>query len=52
MDDLIGRKFGGYELKERVGAGGVASIYKAFDDKLSRWVAVKVIPTQTGGMEF
>ena len=27
-DELIGRRFGGYELKERVGAGGVASIYK------------------------
>lgn len=52
MEDLIGRKFGGYELKERVGAGGVASIYKAFDDKLSRWVAVKVVPIQSNGMEM
>src|SRR5262245_3888794 len=52
MDDLIGRKFGGYELKERVGAGGVASIYKAFDDRLSRWVAVKVVPIQSTGMEM
>jgi serine/threonine protein kinase len=46
MEDLIGRTFGGYELKEHVGAGGVASIYRGFDDRLSRWVAIKVIPIQ------
>ena len=46
MDELIGRVFGGYELKELVGAGGVASIYKGFDDKLARWVAIKVVPVQ------
>ncbi len=48
MEDLVGRTFGGYELKEHVGAGGVASIYKGFDDRLSRWVAIKVIPIQGG----
>ncbi len=47
MDELIGRNFGGYELKEQVGTGGVASIYKGFDEKLSRWVAIKVVPIQT-----
>jgi len=47
MEDLIGRTFGGYELKEHVGAGGVASIYKGFDDRLSRWVAIKVVPIQS-----
>jgi serine/threonine protein kinase len=46
MDDLIGRTFGGYQLKELVGTGGVASIYKGYDDRLARWVAVKVIPVQ------
>ncbi len=44
MEDLIGQSFGGYELKELVGTGGMASIYKAFDEKLSRWVAIKVAP--------
>jgi serine/threonine-protein kinase len=46
MDELIGQIFGGYELKELVGAGGVASIYKGFDDKLARWVAIKLVPIQ------
>ena len=49
MEDLIGRIFGGYELKDHVGAGGVASIYKGFDDRLSRWVAIKVVPIQASG---
>ena len=51
MDDLIGRSFGGYKLKELVGAGGVASIYKGFDERLARWVAIKVISIATTGGE-
>lgn len=51
MDDLIGRSFGGYKLKEHVGAGGVASIYKGFDERLARWVAIKVISIATSGGE-
>mgnify|MGYP001186192932 CR=1 FL=1 len=47
MEHLIGQKFGGYELKELVGAGGVASIFKAFDEKLARWVAIKLVPIQS-----
>lgn len=49
MEDLVGRVFGGYELKDHVGAGGVASIYKGFDERLSRWVAIKVVPIQASG---
>ncbi len=53
MQDLIGRHFGGYELKELVGTGGMATIYKGFDKKLDRWVAIKVMPAQvsTGAEE-
>ena len=47
MEDLTGQFFGGYELKELVGTGGMASIYKGFDENLSRWVAIKVVPIQT-----
>lgn len=49
MEDLTGQHFGGYELQELVGAGGMASIYKGFDETLSRWVAIKVIPIQASG---
>src|SRR5262245_9991948 len=46
MEDLTGQYFGGYKLDERVARGGMASIYKAFDEKLSRWVALKLMPIQ------
>jgi serine/threonine-protein kinase len=49
--ELIGRRFGGYELKAQIGAGGVASIYKGFDERLARWVAVKVISIHATGGE-
>ncbi|MFC1976179.1 protein kinase [Chloroflexota bacterium] len=49
MEDLTGHIFGGYELKELVGTGGMASIYKGFDETLSRWVAIKVVPIQATG---
>lgn len=49
MRDLTGQQFGGYELSELIGAGGVASIYKAFDNTLSRWVAIKVVSIQIEG---
>ncbi len=48
-DDLAGEIFGGYELKELVGTGGMASIYKGYDDTLSRWVAIKVVPVHAAG---
>jgi serine/threonine protein kinase len=49
MEDLVGQYFGGYELKELVGTGGMASIYKGFDQNLSRWVAIKVVPIMASG---
>jgi serine/threonine-protein kinase len=45
MDNLTGRNVGGYELKELIATGGMATVYKGFDKRLSRWVAVKIIPT-------
>jgi serine/threonine protein kinase len=48
-DELTGQHFGGYKLEELVGTGGMASIYKGFDETLSRWVAIKVVPLQAAG---
>jgi serine/threonine protein kinase len=32
-----------YELRERLGAGGMARVYKAWDTRLERWVAIKIL---------
>lgn len=45
MVDLLGTRLNRYEIRERIGKGGMAAVYKAWDTNLERWVAVKVLHT-------
>src|SRR5262245_8307310 len=39
-----GMRLGPYEILSAVGAGGMGEVYRAFDTRLKRDVAVKVLP--------
>ena len=43
----------GYRIESRIGAGGMAVVYRARDERLGRWIALKVIaPEWTGDEQF
>ena len=42
-DDLVGKTFGKYQLDEVIGTGAMATVFKAYQENLERWVAVKVL---------
>ena len=46
MADLTGKTLGNYRIVERIGRGGMATVYKAYQPALERYVAVKVIHEQ------
>ncbi|MEM7343854.1 MAG: FHA domain-containing serine/threonine-protein kinase [Chloroflexota bacterium] len=43
MTELLGQTVGKYELLETIGSGGLATVYKARQADLDRWVAVKIL---------
>ncbi|MCB0193386.1 MAG: protein kinase [Anaerolineae bacterium] len=44
MEELIGKDLGQYHIEEKIGQGAMASVFKAFQPSLERYVAVKVLP--------
>ena len=43
---MIGSKINQYLIKEKIGAGGQGTVYKALDTKLNRPVVIKVLPPE------
>ena len=44
--NLIGRSVGQYRIVEPIGQGGMATVYKAYQPALERFVAIKLLPTR------
>jgi serine/threonine protein kinase len=44
MESLIGKTLGQYQLVDQIGKGGMATVYKAYQPGLDRYVAVKILP--------
>ncbi len=49
--DLTGKTLGQYEIIEAIGRGGMASVFKAYQSALDRFVAVKVLSPQRAAQE-
>ena len=54
MDKYLGKRIDGrYEIHQLIGMGGMACVYRAFDNQEQRWVAIKILKDEySGNTEF
>ena len=44
MNITTGTRLGRYEIRSKLGEGGMGEVYRAYDEKMNREVAIKVLP--------
>ena len=44
LDSLINKSLGHFRIVERIGVGGMAMVFKAYQPTLDRHVAIKILP--------
>jgi eukaryotic-like serine/threonine-protein kinase len=44
LNVLVGKSLGQFRIVERIGVGGMATVFKAYQPNLDRYVAIKVLP--------
>ena len=49
---MIGKTVGKYRIVERLGRGGMGTVYKAVDETLDREVAIKVLNADLGDTDM
>jgi eukaryotic-like serine/threonine-protein kinase len=52
MRDQKERYLGQYRVLDQIGAGGMARVFRGYQAKLERYVAIKTIPTQGNGRQM
>ncbi|MFA7228342.1 MAG: protein kinase [Melioribacteraceae bacterium] len=49
MENLIGKVIDNYKIVSILGKGGMGTVYKAYDIKLDRYIAIKMLSPASGG---